>query len=80
MIPLVWCVKTLPVLLHYKHDRAGNWIMTVLGGSTWRMPGSRSEKCFSRAVLLSLDRTKEAVARADRVRICKGSQHSDIPS
>lgn len=37
--------------------------------STCRMPGRRSEKCFSKAVLLSLDRTKEEAARAARVRI-----------
>lgn len=36
---------------------------------TCRIPGSRSAKCFSRAVLLSLAKTKDAAARADRVRI-----------
>lgn len=36
---------------------------------TCRIPGRRSAKCFSRAVLLSLDRTKDAAARAAKVRI-----------
>lgn len=41
---------------------------------TCKMPGSRSEKCFSRAVLPSLDKTKEAAARAARVRIYEGGR------
>lgn len=36
---------------------------------TCRMPGSRSAKCLSRAVLLSLASTKEAAARAASIRI-----------
>ena len=44
----------------YRH-----WELNV----TCRMPGSRSEKCFSRAVLPSFDRTKADAARAARVRI-----------
>lgn len=38
---------------------------------TCRMPGSRSENCFNRVVFLSFVRTKDAAARAARVRILK---------
>ena len=43
------------------------------------MPGSRSEKCFSRAGLDSFDSTKEDAARAARVRIWgDGEPHVDV--
>lgn len=49
-----------------------------LEGHTCRTPGSRSAKCFSRAVLLSFASTKEAAARAASIRTWGGRRAEQL--